>query len=133
MKSILLYLYKSNTHVNINFCWESWCICEKYNFKNDKRTTIWFGCTCACEEKKGRGGQGNEKLSNEDCLFIILRSQKCSHLNYIFSSSDVSLSPFMFERHYIAHFKNDKRTTIWFGCTCVCEEKNGGARQWAIL
>jgi hypothetical protein len=50
MKSILLYLYKSNTHVNINFCWESLCICEIYNFKNDKRTTIWFGCTCACEE-----------------------------------------------------------------------------------
>ena len=29
-------------------------------------------------------------------------SKKCSHLNYIFSSSDVSLSPYMFERHYIA-------------------------------
>ena len=46
-----------------------------------------------------------KKLSNEDCLFIFtngLRSKKCSHLNYIFSSSDVSLSPFMFERHYIA-------------------------------
>ena len=54
-------VYKSNTHVNINFCWESLCICEKYNFKNDKRTTIWFGCTCVCEEKKG-GGQGNGRF-----------------------------------------------------------------------
>jgi hypothetical protein len=41
-------------NVNINFCWESLCICEKYNFENDKRTTIWFGCTCACEEKGGK-------------------------------------------------------------------------------
>ena len=30
---------------------------------------------------------------------ISLRSKICSHLNYIFSSSDVSLIPFMFERH----------------------------------
>jgi len=51
MKSILLYLY--NTHVNIHFCWESLCICEKYNFENDKGTTIWFGCTCVFEKKKG--------------------------------------------------------------------------------
>ena len=58
MKSILLYLYKSNTHVNINFCWESLCICEKYNFENDKGTTIWFGCACVCE------GKGEEAMGD---------------------------------------------------------------------
>ena len=29
---------------------------KKYNFENDKGTTIWFGCTCVCEEKGGEGG-----------------------------------------------------------------------------
>jgi hypothetical protein len=58
-----LYLY--NTHVNIHFCWESLCICEKYNFENDKEMPIWFGCACVCEEKRGGGGKAMGDFVNK--------------------------------------------------------------------
>ena len=52
-------------YINLILTWilisaEKVYVFAKYkNFKNDKRTTIWFGYTCACDEKKGGGVQGN--------------------------------------------------------------------------
>ena len=72
MKSILLYLYKSNTDVNINFCWESLCIFEKYNFKNDKRTTIWFGCTLVVYRSSETSTSQSDVIIRSDDRFLSL-------------------------------------------------------------
>ena len=99
MKSILLYLYKSNTDVNINFCWESLCIFEKYNFKNDKRTTIWFGCTLVVYRSSETSTSQSDVIIRSDDRFLSLVVDSDSIVSKIYMLSFVLWLVFFFCLH----------------------------------